>query len=64
MIIGDPYKFAVLFDRIADWNDSLTDNNGLFALCIDGKLFPNKVINAIISVSVVDIKESLSLIHI
>lgn len=59
MIIGDPYKFAVLFDRIADWNDSLTDNNGLFALCIDGKLFPDKVINVVIPASIVDIKESL-----
>lgn len=60
MLIGDPYKFAVLFDRVADWNNSIKDNNGLFALCIDGKLFPDIVINAVISVSVHDVKESLS----
>jgi len=58
MLIGDPYKFAVLFERVKYWNASLADNNGLFALCIDGKLFPDKVINAIISVSVYDIIES------
>lgn len=28
MLIGDPYKFAVLFDRVKKWNPSLTDNNG------------------------------------
>lgn len=60
MLIGDPYKFAVLFDRVKYWNASLADNNGLFALCIDGKLFPDEVINAVISVSAYDVKESLS----
>jgi len=59
MLIGDPYKFAVLFERVKYWNASLADNNGLFALCIDGKLFPDKVINAIISVSIYQVKKSL-----
>lgn len=59
MLIGDPYKFAVLYDRVTDWNNTIKDNNGLFALCIDGKLFPNEVINAVVSVSIHDIKESL-----
>lgn len=60
MLIGDPYKFAVLFDRVKNWNASLADNNGLFALCIDGKLFPDEVINAVISVSIYDVKDSLN----
>ena len=47
MLIGDPYKFAVLFDRVKKWNPSLTDNNGFFALCIDGKLFPDEIENAV-----------------
>ena len=59
MLIGDPYKFAVLFERVKYWNASLADNNGLFALCINGKLFPNEVINAVISVSAYDVRESL-----
>jgi len=62
MIIGDPYKFAILFQRVDAWNRDLTDNNGAFALCIDGKLFPkfpNDIINTIIPRSVYDIKDSL-----
>jgi len=62
MIIGNPYKFAILFQRVDAWNRDLTDNNGAFALCIDGKLFPkfpNDIINTIIPRSVYDIKDSL-----
>lgn len=59
MIIGDQYKFAILFERIAPWNISLTDCNGVFALCIDGKLFPDEIINSVVEVSVNDIKKSL-----
>lgn len=60
MMIGDPYRFAVLFDRVSAWNPSATDCNGYFALCIDGKLFPEMIINAIIPVDVVEVKETLS----
>lgn len=60
MLIGDPYKFAVMFDRVKNWNPYLTDNNGFFALCIDGRLFPDIIINAVIPVGVIDVKESLS----
>lgn len=59
MLIGNPYKFAIIFDRVAEWNASLMDDNGYFALCVDGKMFPNIVINAIISVSVNELKKSL-----
>ena len=59
MLIGDPYKFAIIFDRVAAWNASLSDNNGYFSFCIDGKLFPEIAINAILSVSVNDIRTSL-----
>lgn len=60
MIIGDPYKFAVMFDRVTDWNASLADNNGFFALCIDGKLFPDVIENAVISAGVGDVITALS----
>ena len=62
MIIGDPYKFAILFQRIDAWNASLTDNNGAFALCIDGIMFPkfpNVIQNVIIPLSIYEIKDSL-----
>ena len=59
MLIGNPYKFAIIFDRVAAWNASLSDNNGCFSFCIDGKLFPDIAINAILSVSVKEVKNSL-----
>lgn len=64
MIIGDPYKFAVMFDIVKEWNVSLSDENGFFALCIDGKLFPNIVINACVFSSVYDVIESLNSIPV
>ena len=60
MIIGDPYKFALLFDKVKYWNASLADNNGFFALCIDGRLFPDEIENAVIPVAVRDVKAALS----
>ena len=60
MLIGNPYKFAIIFDRVAAWNASLSDNNGCFSFCIDGKLFPDIAINAILSVSVKEVKNSLN----
>ncbi len=59
MIIGDPYKFAIIFDRVVAWNSSLSDNNGYFSFCIDGKMFPDIALNAILSVSVKEVKNSL-----
>lgn len=59
MIIGDPYKFAIIFDRVAAWNSSLSDNNGYFSFCIDGKMFPDIALNAILSVSIKEVKNSL-----
>lgn len=64
MIIGDPYKFAVIFDRVNEWNDALADDNGFFALCIDGKMFPNIVINACVFSSVYDVVDSLNSIPV
>lgn len=60
MVIGDPYKFSILFDRVKSWNVSLNDNNGFLGVSIDGKMFPDMVINAIIPVSLLEIKNSLS----
>lgn len=59
MLIGDPYTFAIIFDRVAAWNISLSDSNGYFSLCIDGKVFPEFAINAILSVSIDDVRNSL-----
>lgn len=64
MVIGDPYKFSILFDRVKSWNVSLNDNNGFFGVSIDGKIFPDTAINAIIPVSLFELKNSLSSIPV
>lgn len=41
MIIGDPYKFAFWIDIVPEWNDDdSTWINGIFCLCINGKIYP------------------------
>ena len=56
MVIGDPYKFSIIFDRVDKWNMSINDNNGYLNLSIDSEIFPKKLINTIVN--------TLSLIHI
>ncbi len=55
MIIGDPYKFAVMFDKVNDWILSDSYDNGHFALCLDGKMIPDHLINAVISTSLYNV---------
>lgn len=64
MIIGDPYKFAVMFDRVKEWNDTISSDNGFFGICIDGKMFPNIVINACVFSCVYDVIDSLKRIPV
>lgn len=41
MIIGVPYKFAFWIDIVPEWNDDdSTWINGIFSLCINGKIYP------------------------
>lgn len=46
MIIGDPYVFSVIYDRVKLWNSTQEWNNGFFALSIYGELFPKRINNA------------------
>lgn len=46
MVIGDPYKFSIIFDRVDKWNMSINDNNGYLNLSIDSEIFPKKLIVA------------------
>ena len=45
MIIGNPFMFAILVERVAEWNDSEAEDNGHFAFCIKGEVFPKGIIN-------------------
>ena len=45
MIIGDPFGFAVIVDRVDEWNVDCDFQNGYLAISLDGKLFPDYMIN-------------------
>lgn len=48
MIIGDPYRLSVIIEKVQMWSDS-SFHNGIFMVCIDGKMFPNELINVTLS---------------
>ncbi|MBR3919598.1 MAG: hypothetical protein IKJ59_12835 [Clostridia bacterium] len=60
MIIGDPYVFSVIFDRVKQWNSTQSDNNGFFALSVYGELFPKCIINAVVDTSLLEVWKSLN----
>ena len=43
MILGDPYKFAVIIEAIKEWNTCTTFCNGVLFFCIDGDIFPKAI---------------------
>ena len=38
MIIGNPFMFAILVERVAEWNNREAEDNGHFAFCIKGTI--------------------------
>ena len=48
MVIGDPFKFAIIIEVIKAWNpgDYKGFANGVLFFCVDGEIFPNFVVNA------------------
>ena len=62
MVLGDPYKFAVLLHVIPEWNEDETWRNGLLMLFVDGWLFPPAgAENATLSYEILRLK---NLLHI
>lgn len=60
MIIGDPYVFSVIYDRVKMWNSAQGGNNGFFALSVYGELFPKCINNAVVDTSLHEVWESLN----
>ena len=58
MVIGDPYKFSIIFDRVDKWNMSINDNNGYLNLSIDSEIFPKKLINIPVDTSIYNMNTS------
>lgn len=59
MIVGDPYKFSVMVDRVKEWNVTEEDKNGYLNLAINGILVSYETINANLLTALYDIKEAL-----
>ncbi|WP_082305955.1 immunity 42 family protein [Achromobacter piechaudii] len=63
MVIGDPYKFAVLVQNIPEWGSD-SYRNGLFHLIVDGKMFPDELSTATLDVEFGELKNSHALISL
>ena len=46
MIIGDPYKFAILSEVINEWNIDGTFCNGVLLFCVNGDMYLKEVVTA------------------
>lgn len=61
MILGDPYKFAVCFQTIPEWNKDDTFRNGVLLFFIDGEIFPPKeLVNATLSFEINYLQQRLN----
>lgn len=45
MIIGDPYKIAVIVQVINEWSETWI--NGVFMLTINGKIIPEEIFTSV-----------------
>ena len=59
MTLGNPYKFAILIDRIDDWNIDDAFCNGLLLLCVNGTIFPDEILTATLQHEIEPLKQNL-----
>lgn len=60
MILGNPYKFAILIDPIDSWNADDTFCNGLLFLCVNGDIYPKKIETATLRYEIELLTQNLS----
>ena len=60
MILGDPYKFAILIDPVESWNTDDTFCNGLLFLCVNGNIYPKGIETATLQHEIELLKDNLS----
>ena len=58
-MIGNPYKFSVVFGKINDWNIDETFCNGFFLICVDGIIYPKEIINTSLQREILIFKKKL-----
>lgn len=59
MILGNPYKFSVFISTIKEWNVDKEFCNGVLLFCIDGNIFPKKIVTATLKCEIPLLKEKL-----
>ena len=64
MLLGNPYKFAVITKTIKEWNVDKTFCNGVLLFCVDGNIFPKEVLTATLNSELNPLKEKLENIAI
>ena len=59
MIVGDPYKFAIVREEIKEWNIDNTFSNGVLLFFIDGAIFPKEIITVSLNCELRPLKDKL-----
>ena len=59
MILGNPYKFSVFISTIKEWNIDNEFCNGVLLFCIEGNIFPKKIVTATLKYELQLLKEKL-----
>ena len=59
MIIGDPYKFAILSGVTNEWNMDDTFCNGVLLFCVNGDIYPKEVATATLRCEIEYLKQKL-----
>lgn len=59
MLLGDPYKFAIIMKTIKEWNMDDAWHNGVLLFCVDGAIFPKKILTAPLACELHPLKENL-----
>lgn len=59
MILGNPYKFSVFISTIKEWNIDNEFCNGVLLFCIDGDIFPKKIVTVTLKCEIRLLKEKL-----
>lgn len=60
MLLGDPYKFAIIMETIKE-GDMVDDtwHNGVLLFCVDGAIFPKRILTAPLGCEITPLKENL-----
>ena len=66
MILGNPYQFSIFLDVVENWNskNAYSFYNGILAFCIEGKIFPHRLVNATLGSEVPNLIRQFSQVSI